>query len=184
MGSVNITRNSERRPLICNGGQEMTMVDSATFRDGMSHLATAVTIVSTRDPERQPYGITVSSFASLSLEPPLIQWSIKETSYSFPIFAAAEMFAVNILSSDQDQISRDFCRPIDRFATVDWEEGFKGMPLIRGAAAWIECAREDIIIGGDHRIFVGRVMNVRTFGRSPLVYWRGQYGSLAQRNSP
>lgn len=157
----------------------MTMeIDAASFRHGMGHRATGVSVVSTRDVERRPYGPTISSFASLSLDPPLVQSSIKRSSYAFPIFDAAGTFAVNILAGDQERVSRDFCRPIDRFGTVFWEEGLHGLPLIHGAVAWLECAREELLVGGDHRIFVGRVLRVRTFDRAPLVHWRGGYRTL------
>ncbi len=157
----------------------MTMeIDAASFRHGMGHLATGVSVVSTRDGDGRPYGLTISSFASLSLDPPLIQWSIKSSSYAFPIFHAADIFAVNILAGDQEQVSRDFCRPIDRFRTVGWEEGLDGLPLIYGAVAWLECAREELLAGGDHRIFVGRVLRLRTFDREPLLHWRGGYRTL------
>jgi flavin reductase (DIM6/NTAB) family NADH-FMN oxidoreductase RutF len=154
------------------------MLDPFSFRQGIGHLATGVTVISTKGADGRLYGLTVSSLTSLSLEPPLVQWSLKAVSYSFPIFAAAEMFAVNILASNQEQVSRDFCRPIDRFATVDWEEGLNGLPLVRGAVAWLECAREEILVGGDHRIFVGRVMRIRHFERQPLLHWRGRYVAL------
>lgn len=148
------------------------------FRNAMGHFATGIAVMSTRDGEMRPYGVTASSFASLSLAPPLVQWSIKDGSFGYPIFAAAEMFAVNVLAAGQEEVSRNFCRPIDRFATTDWEEGYGGVPLIRGCLAWIECARERIIAAGDHHILVGRVRRARTFQRPPLLYWQGRYSTI------
>lgn len=153
-------------------------VDPEQFRQGLGHLATGVTVVSARDAEDKPYGLTISSFASLSLDPPLVQWSIKTSSYSYPIFAAADYYAVNILSQNQECVSRDFCKPIDRFATVEWEEGIERLPLIHGAVAWLECAREEILTGGDHAIMIGRVLRLRTFDEMPLLHWRGQYAAI------
>jgi flavin reductase (DIM6/NTAB) family NADH-FMN oxidoreductase RutF len=141
----------------------------------MGHFATGITVVTTRDRIGQPCGITVNSFASLSLSPPLVQWSMKANSFSWPIFAAAHMFAVNILSADQEAICRNFCKPHDRFADVECEDGLDGLPLIRSCVAWVECARDSIIKGGDHWIIVGRVLRARTFERMPLLYWRGRY---------
>lgn len=156
-------------------------VDADQFRHGLGHLATGVTVVSTRDAENRPYGLTVSSFASLSLDPPLVQWSIKQSSYSYPIFQRADCFAVNILASDQEQVSRDFCKPIDRFATVEWGEGIEGLPLIHGAVAWLECQREEVLVGGDHVIMIGRVLKLQTFDYKPLLYWRGQYAAIGEQ---
>lgn len=153
-------------------------VDPHQFRHGLGHLATGVTVITTRDADDKPYGLTISSFASLSLDPPLVQWSIKVSSYSFPIFEAADHFAVNILAHDQEEVSRNFCKPIDRFATVDWEQGLAGLPLIRGAVAWLECAREEILTGGDHAIIIGRVLRLQTFDQMPLLHWRGQYAAI------
>lgn len=145
------------------------------FRHTMSQFATGVTVISARDTNGQPHGMTVSSFASLSLDPPLILWSIKTNSYSASTFLSAKHFAVNILSAAQEEVSRNFCRPIDRFATVDWEDGLEGLPLIRGSLSWIECALEDALEGGDHKIVVGRVLRARSFDHGPLVHWRGHY---------
>jgi len=156
------------------------VIDPMEFRHAMGHFATGVSIITTRDGEDRPYGITVSSFSSLSLSPPLVQWSIKDESYSLPIFSAATHFAVNLLACGQEEASRTFCKPVDRFATVEWEEGYNRLPLIRGSLAWIECLREDILEGGDHRIVIGQVLRVRTFDELPLVHWRGRYAQLSQ----
>jgi flavin reductase (DIM6/NTAB) family NADH-FMN oxidoreductase RutF len=150
-------------------------MDSTQFRHAMGHFATGITVVTSRDKAGQPYGLTVNSFASLSLHPPLVHWALKETSFAWPIFSEAGMFAVNILAAGQEAISHNFCRPLDRFAGLDWEEGLNGLPLIRGCLAWVECARDRILEGGDHWIMVGRVVRARTFDRMPLVYWRGTY---------
>jgi flavin reductase (DIM6/NTAB) family NADH-FMN oxidoreductase RutF len=158
-------------------------VDPKTFRQGMGQLATGVTVVTTRDTSCAPQGLTIGSFVSLSLDPPLVMWSITETSYCSPIFADAEMFAVNVLASDQHEISTNFCKPIDRFETVTWENGFDGLPLIHGAVAWIECARERMFVAGDHRVFIGRVLRMKTFERHPLLHFRGKYVELADRQA-
>jgi flavin reductase (DIM6/NTAB) family NADH-FMN oxidoreductase RutF len=156
-----------------------TTIDSAEFRRAMGHFPTGVTVIATLDGDGQPYGITASSFVSLSLDPPLVQWSIKEQSFSLPIFAGAERFAVNLLATGQEDVSRTFCRPVDRFETVEWEEGEGGIPLILGCLAWVECTREHILEGGDHRIVVGRVVRARTFDRGPLLHWKGHYAQLS-----
>jgi len=156
-----------------------TAIDSAEFRRAMGHFPTGVTVITTLDGDGQPYGITVSSFASLSLDPPLVQWSIKGESFSMPIFAGAERFAVNVLAAGQEEVSKTFSRPVDRFKTVEWAEGEGRIPLILGCLAWVECTREHILKGGDHRIVVGRVVRTRAFDRGPLIHWKGQYARLS-----
>lgn len=150
-------------------------IDQTQFRRAMGNFATGVTVISSRDGDLRPYGMTASSFGSLSLDPPLVQWSVRTASIGYPIFAAAEMFAVNILAAEQEDVSRNFCMPIDRFATVNWEEGYDGLPLIHGCLGWVECARERTIAAGDHHIFIGRVLRARMFDRAPLLHWQGDY---------
>ncbi|WP_175849734.1 flavin reductase family protein [Burkholderia cepacia] len=148
------------------------------FRHALGHFATGITVISALDAQGKPYGATVSSFSSLSLDPPLIQWSLTTTSYSYPIFSQATHFAVNILASDQEDVSRIFCKPTDRFAQVESFVGLERLPLVAGCLGWIECSLERQIEAGDHTIFVGRVMRTRVENKSPLVHWRGCYHPL------
>jgi 4-hydroxyphenylacetate 3-hydroxylase, reductase component len=157
-------------------------MNSVQFRRAMGQFATGVTVVTTRDKTGAPYGVAVNSFASLSLDPPLVQWSLKANSFSWPIFAAAEMFAVNILAAGQEAVCRNFCKPHDRFAQIDCEDGLNGLPLIRECLAWVECAKENVIEAGDHWIIVGRVLRTHTFERTPLLYWRGRYVRIPDSN--
>ncbi len=153
------------------------------FRDALGHFATGITVMTTLDVEEGRYGVTATSFSSLSLDPPLVQWSLRNAAYSLPIFLRSGRFAVNILASDQEVVSRRFATPgVDRFASLDVEEGLEEMPLITGAAAWIECALETTLPGGDHTILVGRVLRARTFSKPPLLHWRGDY--LPIENDP
>jgi flavin reductase (DIM6/NTAB) family NADH-FMN oxidoreductase RutF len=169
MSSINVTdAPSERK---CD-------VSADDFRHALGHFATGITVISTLDGQGKPYGATVSSFASLSLAPPLIQWSLTTTSYSYPIFSQATHFAVNILASDQEDVSRIFCKPLDRFAHVDSLEGVEGLPLVVGCLGWIECVREREVEAGDHTIFIGRVLRTRIAEKSPLLHWRGAYHPL------
>jgi len=151
-------------------------VSAAEFRATMGNFATGITVVTTVDEQGEPYGVTATSFNSLSLDPPLVQWSLRNTAWSFPIFTQNALFAVNILGADQEAISRRFASPgVDRFKHLDVSTGLGGLPLIGGAMAWIECAVEDTLPGGDHTIMVGRVLRVRTFAKAPLIHWRGDY---------
>jgi len=148
----------------------------AVFREAMGRFATGITVMTTMDSEEGRYGVTATSFSSLSLDPPLVQWSLRNDAYSLPIFLRSGGFAVNILAADQEAVSRRFATPdVDRFAGLDLEEGLSEMPLIRGAAAWVECTLETTLPGGDHTILVGRVLRARTFARLPLLHWRGDY---------
>lgn len=156
-----------------DGGLEA--LSQADFRHVMGHYATGVTVVTTIDESGTPHGLTVNSFASLSLDPPLVLWSLRGNSASLPVFRGARHFAINILSSQQEQVSRDFARSIDRFATVGWDEGLECLPLIRDSLGWVECALHSELPGGDHSLFVGRVLRARATQRSPLLYWRGAY---------
>ena len=152
--------------------------DGAAFRHALGHFATGITVMSTRDAEGKAYGATVSSFSSLSLEPPLIQWSLTTRSFSYPIFSQASHFAVNILAADQEDISRTFCKPLDRFALVESHDGIEGLPLVSGCLGWIQCSLERQVEAGDHTIFIGRVISARVSNKSPLLHWRGAYHPL------
>lgn len=148
----------------------------AVFREALGHFATGITVMTTHDAVEGRYGVTATSFSSLSLDPPLVQWSLRNVAYSLPIFVRSGCFAVNILAADQEEVSRRFATAgIDRFAGLAVEEGLAAMPLIEGAAAWIECALETTLPGGDHTILVGRVLRARTRSGPPLLHWRGGY---------
>jgi len=149
---------------------------SDDFRAAMGRFATGITVVTTVDGDGAPYGVTATSFASLSLDPPLVQWSLRNAAYSLPVFLKSERFVVNVLSADQESVSRRFATPeIDRFAHLNTESGLGGVSLIQGALAWIECSLETTLAGGDHTILVGKVLRARTFDHQPLLYWRGGY---------
>ena len=155
-------------------------LSTAVFREALGHFATGITVMTTQDTEEGNYGVTATSFSSLSLDPPLVQWGLRNAAYSLPIFIRAGRFAVNILAADQEAVSRRFATAdVDRFAGLDLEEGLAEMPLISGAAAWIECTLEATLPGGDHTILVGRVLRARTFPKPPLLHWRGDYLPIA-----
>jgi flavin reductase (DIM6/NTAB) family NADH-FMN oxidoreductase RutF len=160
----------------CRADDTMPALAPSAFRDALGHFATGITVMTTLDEAEGRYGVTATSFSSLSLDPPLVQWSLRNAAYSLPIFQRSRHFAVNILAADQEAVSRRFAtRDVDRFGNLDVEQGLAGMPLIDGAAAWIECALETTLPGGDHTILVGRVLRARTFSKPPLLHWRGGY---------
>ena len=153
--------------------------DPRAFRAALGCFATGVTVI-TAQADGQRVGVTANSFNSLSLTPPLILWSLLKTSSSFPVFEAASHFAVNILAHDQIDLSNHFARRSDdKFAGIDVTEGQGGCLLLPQSCAAIECARENILDGGDHWILIGRVSGFETSDTAPLLYHRGQY-SLAQ----
>lgn len=168
-----------------SGGGSLPPVAPAVFREALGRFATGITVMTTLDAQEGPYGVTATSFASLSLDPPLVQWSLRNAAYSLPIFLRSRRFAVNILAADQEDVSRAFSTAgVDRFTKVATEAGLGGVPLIEGAAAWIECDLETTLPGGDHTILIGRVLRARTFPRPPLLHWRGAYLPIAADAAP
>jgi flavin reductase (DIM6/NTAB) family NADH-FMN oxidoreductase RutF/DNA-binding MarR family transcriptional regulator len=149
--------------------------DSRGFRQCLGQFSTGVTVV-TAEHGGARVGVTANSFSSLSLDPPLILWSINRTSRAFAVFSEAAHFAVNILAEDQVQVSQRFAsKEDDKFATVDWYPGHDGAPLIRGAAARIECTTETLHEGGDHLLIVGRVTRFEREERRSLIFSQGRY---------
>lgn len=154
-------------------------VSAADFRAALGHFATGVTVVTALGPDGGKHGVTATSFGSLSLDPPLVQWSLRTAAFLHPIFSAADRFAINILASDQEGVSQTFAsRVADRFAVTPHHAGAHGLPLIDGALAWIECATEARHQGGDHSLFIGRVLTARRQPREPLLHWAGKYHRL------
>lgn len=154
-------------------------IEPRAFRRALGNFATGVTIVTAIDPDGTKVGVTANSFSSLSMDPPLILWSSKKDARSSPIFEAATNFAVNILASDQLEMSNQFARQQeDKFAGVEWEEGISGVPVFPNCAGRFQCETYDKIDGGDHWIFVGRVIAFDDFGRTPLCFHQGSYAMV------
>jgi flavin reductase (DIM6/NTAB) family NADH-FMN oxidoreductase RutF len=150
--------------------------DSREFRAVLSAFVTGVTVVTTTDNAGNAYGLTVNSFSSASLDPPLVLWSQSLTAPSFPVFREAERFAVSILAEGQSDISQRFARgDVNKFTGVAIERGRSGLPLIRGAAAHLECRRIMNYPAGDHSVFVGEVEHVAQCDLRPLAFGRGRY---------
>ncbi len=150
--------------------------DARELRRVLGSFVTGVTVVTTIDAEGRVWGLTVNSFSSVSLEPPLVLWSQATRAPSHPAFAAAERFAINILAEDQIELSNRFATSgIDKFSGVETDAGAGGVPLLRGCSAWLECTVASRLPGGDHVIFVGEVQSIRRSERRPLVFGSGQY---------
>lgn len=152
----------------------------ASLREVMSSYPTGVTIVAAREGEGEPFGLTVNSFTSLSLDPPLVLLCIGHSSASHDRLIASKAFSVSLLAGDQGAIADRFATdPSEgRFHELDWAAGLLGAPLIGGAMAWLECSRHEVLAGGDHSILIGRVEHSVVTGRNALVYQRGRLSSL------
>ena len=150
------------------------------FRSTLGRFATGVTVVSALSADGEPIGVTISSFNSVSLEPPLILWSLSLSSPNLETFRKASHYAVNVLSVDQQAISDRFAaRSNKSFEDIHWYTGLGGAPLIEGCCAGFECTNEAHYPGGDHLIFVGRVERfAEGQAKSPLIFHNGRYGQL------
>lgn len=155
-----------------------TPFDAARFRQVLGHFCTGVTVVAAV-PAGEPAGFTVQSFASVSLDPPLVAVCPARTSSSWPRIRSAGVFCVNVLSADQEALARVFAtRGADKFKGVGWRSSVvSGSPVLDGVLAWVDCRIEAEHDGGDHLVVLGRVidMGVEVDGR-PLLFYRGGYG--------
>jgi flavin reductase (DIM6/NTAB) family NADH-FMN oxidoreductase RutF len=149
------------------------------FRAALSRFASGVTVVTTKDAAGKLFGITVSAFASVSLDPPLVLICIEKATGSHYAFAESGLFAVNILSSDQTELSERFASQIpDKFGSTEFDLNIDGLPLISGCVANLECRLRTTCDGGDHTIFVGEVENATIHAGDPLLYFRSDYRSI------
>lgn len=154
----------------------MTDFDPRALRNAFGTFLTGVTVVTAQDTAGQPIGFTANSFSSVSLDPPLVSVCLANTSSNFSTFAETKGFAINILSEAQIDISNTFARPAqDRFATVDWQTGPNGAPILAGVSAWFDCAMFKTVEAGDHLILIGRVEAFDQTIAPGLGYARGAY---------
>lgn len=154
--------------------------NAQAFREALGAFATGVTIVTTRDAAGDPVGVTASSFNSVSLNPPLVLWSLAKNSRSFEAFTQSGHFAVHVLAEGQEQIADRFARSgEDKFAGMDWDHCERGSPLFADFAARFECDLVQEYDGGDHVILLGEVTQFKTNGRAPLLYHGGSYGQFS-----
>jgi 4-hydroxyphenylacetate 3-hydroxylase, reductase component len=155
-------------------------VTSEEFRQACGRFANGVTIATVLDAQGTPHGLTVSSFTSVSLDPPLILICLGHAVTAIENFRAASNFGINILAGDQQHLSERFARKgEDRFEGIAWYAGSTGVPLLPEVLAAIECAVEQRVAAGDHDIFVARMVRARIAGGEPLVHFRGCYRRLA-----
>jgi len=176
------------------------LVDSRLFRQALGRFATGVTVVTTRAPDEpdEPdgpdgpsgpdtqgggvVGMTANSFSAVSLDPPLILWSIRSEAPSLPAFLRSGVFAVNVLTQEQADLSHRFATPRDdKFAGIAWSRGHGGCPRLEGALALFECDLQQAIPAGDHQILLGRVVRASfDDAASPLLFSSGRYAVAAR----
>lgn len=155
------------------------------LRDALGRFATGVAIVSTRTPDGKCEGMTVNSFSALSLDPPMVLWSLRREAASFDSFACSDTFAVSILAADQSHLSQHFARPAaDKFAGIEHGIGVGDCPLIEGAIATFECRVAERIMMGDHMLFIGAVERHRLADGMPLIFSEGRYWQRTALNLP
>ena len=160
-------------------------VDRLEFRKAMGCYATGVTVITAISAQGRPVGMTVNSFNSVSLDPPLVLFSLDRKATHYADFMEASHFAVNVLGEQQQALSRTFStQGIDRWDGVRFERWETGSPILPGTLAAFDCATEARHDGGDHVIFIGRVLKLGfADDGTPLLYYRGKYDKLAARVS-
>lgn len=156
-------------------------MDPRHLRNALGRFTTGVTVVTCRDAQGRCFGLTANSFNALSLEPPLVLWSLRNASPAMVAFEAAPRFAVNVLAEAQVEVSRRFAaREEDRFAEGAWALGEHGAPVLAGCAAVFECETVSHQVAGDHRLFIGRVLACSESALPPLVFQAGHYRLLGE----
>lgn len=162
---------------VSGGGPSLAGPDADSFRHVLGHYPTGVAVITAQTPDG-PVGISMNSFTSLSLRPPLVLFCPAVTSTTWPALRAAGSIAINVLSAGQESVSRTFAaRGADRFAGLDWSLGPSGAPLLHQALGWLECSIRGEYPAGDHFVVIAEIerMGVHDAIAEPLVFFRGQY---------
>ena len=162
---------------------DLPAFDARAFRNALGSFPTGVAIITTTGTDGKPVGLTCNSFSSVSLEPPLVSWSLRMASKSLDAFRGIRGFAINILAEDQKELSARFANGaiVDKFESVDWRAGHAGLPVIAGCVATFECDKFAEHEAGDHMLFLGRVARFDHGRQEPsLVFYKGAYMMLAE----
>lgn len=148
------------------------------YRDALAQFATGVTVICARAPEGALVGFTANSFNSVSLDPPLVVWSLALDASNLAAFERADGYVINVLADDQVALAQRFASPhVDRFTGVDYQLGPAGAPRIAGCVAWFECRHHSQQRAGDHVLFIGRVDAFARHAGAGLVFHHGRYGT-------
>jgi len=159
----------------------MRGVDPPQFRQLLGRFATGVTVLTARTPAGEPIGMTASSVASVSLDPPLLLVSVDKSHDMHAALERGTHFVLNILSADQEALSRRFAASEpNRFRGVSYRENERGIAVLDGAVAHLECEKRTAVPGGDHTVFFGLVVGGDVTDRRPLLYYRGGYAGLSR----
>jgi flavin reductase (DIM6/NTAB) family NADH-FMN oxidoreductase RutF len=159
--------------------QGVSETEKRRYRNMLGQFATGVAVITTATADGRQLGVTINSFSSVSLDPPLILWNIANAANSAAVFAEGHPFAVNVLASNQEAVARQFARnQTDRFAQVPIMLGRANVPLIQGCVAHMECVVCSRYPGGDHIIILGTVGRYANAGLAPLLFHSGQYRQL------
>ncbi|MDP6969282.1 MAG: flavin reductase family protein, partial [Gammaproteobacteria bacterium] len=151
-------------------------IDAREFRNALASFATGVTVITCLDANGKPVGATASSFNSVSMDPPLILWSITKTANSADAFINAKEFVVNVLSTEQIDLSNQFSRSnSDKFKGVETATGIGQVPMLAGSVTCFQCKSWATYDGGDHEIIVGEVVAMDTNNDEGLIFYRGDY---------
>ena len=150
------------------------------FRDAARRFASGVTIVTVSSGQRV-HGMTASSFAAVSLQPPLVLVNLERKSQTLALVHEVGSFAVNVLADHQREIARSFSFSGEKpFTSVDYERGTNGHPLLKGVLAWMDCTVTGVFDGGDHEVVLGEVLACASREGLPLVYWNRDYRGLEE----
>ena len=156
--------------------------DTAQFRQALSQFATGVTVITTRLADGSFRGLTASSFNSVSLDPPLVLWSLGNVANSLPIFSGNSHYVINVLGADQAALAQRFSRRSENpFGDIAYELSRTGQPILTGVSAWFECHNRSRYPEGDHVIFVGEVEECAVHPQPSLIFHGGQFGSTQTR---
>lgn len=151
------------------------------FKEAMGNYPTGVTVVTAYDKNDKPIGLTVNSFASVSLDPLLILWSIDKKVFTYETFKKIDKFAVNILASDQKDKAMLFAtKDADRFGHTNWHKSEFGLPILDGSLAGLQCKTFQTVEAGDHTIMIGEVMEIHVENKDPLLYHARNIGPFPQ----
>ena len=154
-------------------------MDPQELRRVMGHFATGVTVITTMDKEGSPFGLTANAFTSLSLNPPLVLICVDKGVQCYSCFEESKLFAVNVLSEDQEEISRCFAiKGSEKFSAIQWHKSDTGLALLDGAISYIECKIVQSCDGGDHTIYLGEIISATASAGRPLLFFKGQYHRL------
>jgi flavin reductase (DIM6/NTAB) family NADH-FMN oxidoreductase RutF len=154
-------------------------IDPLALRDVLGTYATGVTVVTTIGDNGAPVGLAANSFTSVSLDPPLILWSLALKAPSLSAFREHSSFVINVMCEESKDLVMNFSRPSpDKFASVDWQPGLHGAPVLAAASATLECETVERIAGGDHEIYIGQVRRISKSEKAPLLFHQGQFAQL------